>query len=70
MGLLFGNKGKQRRASGPRCPRCGSTDTEKTGEFLAPMPGHGFLQLGDTNILPMAHYRCDSCGHEWDDIAG
>lgn len=69
MGLFCGHHAQQPQP-GPRCPRYGSTDTEQTDEFLAPMPGHGFLRLGDYNVLPMAHYRCDSCGHEWDDIAG
>lgn len=62
--------GRRRGASVPRCPRCGSTDVERTGEHLEPMPGRSFPQPGGTDVVPVSEYRCSSCGHRWDEPFG
>lgn len=62
--------GRRRQARVPRCPRCGSTDVERTGEHLEPMPGQTFPRLGSTDMVPVSEWRCNTCGHTWDEPFG
>lgn len=69
MGLFFNHHSDQpNRASGRRCPRCGSSDVEQQGIGIVPMPASPLTAFDGTRVAPLSRFLCRNCGHSWEDL--